>query len=133
MTGRSATRCGLGLLGVWLTLAGGCGGVSEDVPLETLRRDVQTMSVAELRSQAQAYHQAAMARQAEMARVTEELRKASAGGKADARVSRLADQATEISNSLYRLLDRYDVFIDALVKRGQDISDLKTDSAPRSR
>lgn len=112
---------------MWLVilLTAGCGGPSENVPLSELHAEVVGMTAQELHHNAQQYRHAYLARRQQMKELGLKLKKLSPASRTPARAKSLIRKATEISRSMERLRDRYDIYIDQLIKRGLDVEDMK--------
>lgn len=110
-----------------LLLTTGCGGPSEDVPLPEVRKRAARMSTDELRGQAQAYREAYRERRQEMDKLRARIKSYSAGNPQASRLTALSRKATEISRSTDRLHERYEIYLEVLVRRGVDVEDLELD------
>ncbi len=111
----------------WLVilLTAGCGGPSENVPLNKLRAEVVGMTAQELHHNAQQYRHIYLARRRQMQELRLKLKKLPPATRTPDRAESLIRKATEISRSMERLRERYDICIDQLLKRGLDVEDLK--------
>ncbi len=111
----------------WLVvlLTAGCGGPSENVPLKELRAEAVGMTAQELHHNAQQYRHAYLAHRQQMQEVRLKLKKLPPASRTPDRAQSLIRKATEISRSMERLRDRYDICVGQLRKRGLDVEDLK--------
>jgi hypothetical protein len=116
-------RSTLGLL--VLLLVGGCGGPSEDIPLADVRKEAVTLSDEALRERVEDYRDAWLTRQRQMDNIRAKIK--ASRGRRPARLEALAERATDISRSMERLQKRYDIYFEALTRRGLDVDDLKLD------
>ena len=111
----------------WLVilLTAGCGGPSENVPLSELRVDAVGMTTQELHHVAQQYRNAYRARRRQLQKLRLKIKKLPPASRTPDRAESLIRKATEISRSMERLRDRYDICVGQLRKRGLDVEDLK--------
>jgi hypothetical protein len=119
------------LLGALAVLQAGCGGgggsVDENKPVSEVKAEAKKMDADDLRAMAEKYKQAVLAYKDDLEALEADLKEIKVTELMSEEAKELREDVKAITESMGKLQERWQVYVDALVEKGEDVSDLEAD------
>ncbi|MDD5217780.1 MAG: hypothetical protein PHS88_06725 [Candidatus Omnitrophica bacterium] len=113
-----------------LTLAA-CSGCAKKAdpnkPVDQIKKDVETMSVAELQSTAAAYAKEIKVQKTELSKIAEELKGVPVKDVFSDKAKSIKNRLGEVQTKASALMERYQLYFNKLQEKGADISKVRLD------
>ncbi len=104
-------------------LVAGCGQKADSQkPIEEVRAEAQTMSVAQLEQKAKAYADEIASKRSEADKIKSELSSLKPTELMSEKAKDIKDRAGEVAKEVSALTQRYEIYVSQLKKAGGDIS-----------
>ena len=106
----------------------GCGKKADpNKPIEEIKKEVETMSVADLQSTAEAYAKEISGKTGEMKKVQARIKDLQPKDLLGEKAKQIKDEVSEIGGQIKALTQRYDIYVKKFKAAGGDITNIKVE------
>lgn len=118
----------LGMFVCVLAASTGCAKKADpNKPIDQIKKEVQTMSAADLESTAAAYVKEIKAQRAELNKITDEMKGLSIKEIFSDKSKSIKNRLTKVQTKAGALLERYQIYVNKLNEKGADLSKVQLD------